>query len=241
MALPDATWTGQKIVTIVARFAGLANDASSREAVLDMINLGLDEIALQTSWDWNATTASDITVVSGTAEYNLPTGAGEVFDEIYDARLVGQNERTLNYITRRDLDKFVRGIQGNTGSSTHYYIYGPQKNAVVGLFPTPSFGDTLRLRYFVQQGFISDATASALAIPDKYMPLVIFKGAENTAAWKRPDQVGYWNGKFTAALSRAFHINRDKPDEVPNFSPGIEHSAPRRDAVNPNDLEYYPR
>ncbi len=238
MALANATWSGQKIVTVVARFAGLANDTNSRDAVLDMINLGLDEISLQTPWDWLATTATNITVVAGTQDYSLPTGD---FGEIYDARLVGGNERTLDYISRRDLDKFVRGIQGNSATPTHYYIFGPQKNAQISLFPKPATGDTLSVRYYTVQGHISDASANALAIPDKYMPMVIFKGAENAAAWKRPDQVSYWNAKYQAALFRAIDVNRNKPDEVPSLLPGVEHSAVRIDYDNPDDLSFYPR
>lgn len=241
MALPNATWSGYQIVTAISRLTGLANDTVSRAAVLDYTNLALWEISLESRWDWNALTASDQTVVAGTSTYNLPTGAGAVFDEIYDVRLVGGAERTLFPADLRELDRLMQGEQDAAGTPTHYVIFGGQQGGTIRLFPSPASGDTLRLRYYSRQASITDATASSLAMADKYMPLVIFKAAENVAAWKTPERVGYWREKYRTALARAQEVDRVSPDEVPTLVPQADHGRLRIDQANLNDLDVYPR
>lgn len=241
MALPNATWDGQKIVTVVSRFAGVANDSQVRAAVLDYINLALWDLSLQTPWDWNALQATDQTVTAGVADYPLPTGAGQVYDDIYDVRLVGANERTLFPADRRSWDRYAQGDQDAAGVPTHYGVWGAQRNGVLTLFPTPGSGDTLRIRYIARQAIIADSTGSSLAMADRYIPLVIFKGAENVAAWKTPDRVSYWNQKYQQALARAINADRVGPDEAPVFSPQVEHGRPRLDQSNLTDLDVYPR
>jgi hypothetical protein len=240
MALPNATWTGKEIVTVVSRFAGLSNDSNSRSAVLDHVNLGLWEISLHTPWDWNATTASNITVSGTVATYNLPTASGSEFDEMYDVRLIGTLKRTLEYIDRRKYDNLVRGDQSAVGSPLAYTVYGGQKGGVVTLFPTPAAADTLSLRYVVRQATISDASGSSLAIGDKFIPLVIYKAAELTAAWKKPELVQYWQTKYDAVLARAIDVDRNKTDSKEGFVSGVEHTADRIDPLNPTDTAYYP-
>ena len=242
MALPNAVWDGQKIVTVVSRLTGLANDSTSRAACLDYINLGLWEISLESRWDWNVLTAANITV-AGTGEdtYNLPTGTGEVYDDIYDVRLVGPAERTLFPADLREWDRFQQGEQGAAASATHYVLFGTQRGGTIRLVPAHGSADTLRLRYYARQATISDSTASSLAMADKYMPLVIFKAAENIAGWKTPERVAYWNAKFNKCLSRAQEVDRVKDDQIPTLVPHLDHGRTRLDAQNLNDLDIYPR
>lgn len=240
MALPAATFTGQQIITAVSRFTGLANDTNSRSAVLDYVNLGLWHISLETPWSWNEIIASSITVTAGVADNPLPTGAGLVFDDVYDVRLTGSPERTLLPIDLRTYDRTRAGVQTGQSTPTHYYIYGPQQNAVLTLVPTPNAGNTLLIRYIGRQNTISDASASSLNIPDKYMPLVIYKGAELTSAWKSPERTGYWNGMYKQALGRALAIDREEPDENPSMVPRNQNGV-YYDPLYPDDLHEYSR
>lgn len=241
MALPNAYLNGKELIDYVSVFAGLQNDTPSRAWVLKMFNLALQHVALHTPWSWLELTGSNITVTSGTATYNLPTGTGAVFDEVYDVRLVGNNERTLDPISRRTLDRAARGDQDAGGVPSHYHLYAAFNSGHITLYPTPNVGDTLRLRYYRRESQISDATGSELALPDKYLLLPIFKATEFLCAWKRPDMVGYWKTNYDEAIRRAKSVNQAHPDEVPAFSPGIEHSADRVDPIDPDDLSFYPR
>jgi len=177
MALPAATFTGQQIITAISRFTGLANDTQSRPAVLDYTNLALWNVSLETPWSWNHVIASNITVTAGVADNPLPTGAGLVFDDVYDVRLTGSAARTLLPIDLRTYDRARAGTQAGQSTPTHYYIYGAQPNAVLTLVPTPNASDVLSIRYITRQVTISDASASSLSVPDKYLPLVIYKAA----------------------------------------------------------------
>jgi hypothetical protein len=237
MALANATWDGQKIVTVVSRFTGLANDTNSRAAVLDYINLGLWEISLHTPWDWLATVQSDITVSASVATYSLATAD---FGDVYNARLTGNLERTLTYVDQRTYDKIISGNQDAAGTPTHYTVYGAQKNALIKLLPTPSAADTLQVRYTTQQSTISDATASSLAIADKFMPMVIYKAAELGSAWKNPELVTYWKAKYDEVLARSINVDRVKADENPQIIAAIEHGQERIDPINPTDTAFYP-
>lgn len=241
MALPAATWDGQKIVTVVSRNTGVGNNTTARSQVLDYVNLALWHISLQTPWDWLATTATDITIGSATATYNLPTASGAVFDDVYDVRLVGTNERTLDPLDRRGYDNIMRGEQDTANVPNSYFIYGAQQGGVITLVPTPSEADTLRIRYLIRQPTISDATSSSLAIADRYMPLVVFKSCEFVSAWRDPERTPYWERQYQITLARA--INRDAvgPNDSPTLLPRVEHQPGKVDYENPDDLSFYPR
>jgi len=243
MALPNAAWTGQKIVDVVARNFGLNLDTDSRVGVLDLINQGLWEVSLETPWEWNERTQDDITVEAATAEYNLATGDGtdDIFDEIYDVRLTGDNERTLEPLNRRTYDRFRRRYQSTANIPTHYFIYNKQNNAKITLVPTPSAADVLTIRYIRNQEIIADATASSLAVPNKYIPLLIYKANELVAGWQDPEQVAKWRSKYRYVLMRALDKNRNKPDQMAGFVPRIEHEGEKTDYINPDDLTWYPR
>ena len=247
MALTPATWDGQKIVTVVSRFSGLSNDTNSRSAVLDHVNLALWEISLHSSWDWNLTTHTDVTLTASTSTYSLPTADGSEFDEIYDVRLVGAAERTLEFIDRRLYDNVIRGEQDTESTPSHYTLFGTQKGGEIQLLPTPSAADTLRIRYYSQQFTTVDASATAtpdapasLALADKFIPLVVYKAAELTSVWKRPEVAPFWKSKYDQLLARAINIDRVKPDEKLGLVAQIEHASERLDFVNPSDA-FYPR
>ena len=240
MALPVATFTGQQIITAVSRFTGLANDSLSRPAVLDYVNLALWDISLQTPWKWNELIASNITVTAGVADNPLPTGAGAVFDDIYDVRLVGSPERTLLPLDLRSYDRTRAGVQTGQSTPTHYYIFGPQNNAVLTLVPTPNAGNTLAIRYIGRQASISDASASTLNVQDKYVPMVIYRSAELVSAWKAPERVGYWHGLYKETLGRALQTSREMPDETPSMVPRNQNGV-YYDPLYPDDLHEYSR
>lgn len=244
MALPAATFTGQQIVTAVSRFAGLANDTNSRPAVLDMVNAALWEVSLQTPWTWNEVINTDITVTAGVADNPLPTGAGLVFDEVYDVRLVGSGstgpERTLLPLDLRSYDRTRAGVQTGTSTPTHYYIYGPQNNAVLTLVPTPNNGNTLRIRYIARQNTLSDASGSALSVPDKYVPMIVYKAASLTLAWKAPERASYWEVLYQKALMRGLQMSREMPDETPGMVPRNQNGV-YYDPLYPDDLHEYSR
>src|ERR1041384_1038313 len=240
MSLPAATFTGQQIVTAVSRFTGLANDTLSRPAVLDYVNLALWDISLQTPWSWNELINTSITVTAGVADNPLPTGAGQVFDDIYDVRLTGSPERTLLPLDLRTYDRTRAGVQTGQSTPTHYYIYGPQQNAVLTLVPTPNAGNTLAIRYIGRQATISDASGSSLNMGDKYVPLVIYKGAELVCQWKAPERAPYWGARYEKALADQLMIDRDMPDETPSMVPRNQNGV-YYDPLYPDDLHEYSR
>lgn len=241
MALPNATWNGQQIVTIVSRNTGLANNSTARSAVTDYVNMALFEINGETAWDWLAVTNASITVSAGSSDYNLPTASGSVYDDIYDVRLTSGNERTLDPLSRRTYDRYRRRYQSTQSPPTHYLIYGAQQNAVITLVPTPNAADALTLRYFIRQGTISDATGSSLAMADRYVPVVLYKACALTSMWKDPERAPFWEAQYRRALARALDRDRVLADETPQLTPQAEHAAQRIDYVNPTDLDFYPR
>jgi hypothetical protein len=241
MSLPSCSYNGQQITTIVARFSGLANDSNSRSSVLDCINIGLFEIANSSPWSWNELTNSSISIVAGTSDYNLPTGAGQVFEDIYDVRMTGGNARTLDALDQRTYDRFRRLVQNTQNIPTHYTIFSKQQGGTISLLPTPNISDTLSIKYTSRQAIISDATASSLAMSDHYLPIVIFKGCENVALWKNPEKAMFWAGKYKIAVARGIETDRNGPDSTPGLIPQVDWVSSKVDAVNPTDLDFYPR
>src|SRR6185369_1883112 len=180
-------------------------------------------------------------VNTGASDYNLPTASGSAIDAIYDVRLVGAAERTLFPTDLREWDRFNQGEQDAVATPTHYTVFGGQQNGTIRLLPTPGAGDVLRVRYYCRQAAISDATASSLAMADKFVPLVVFKSAANVAGWKTPERVSFWEAKYAKALARAQDVDRVGPDDTPTFIPQVQHARGQLDMTNLTDLDVYPR
>jgi len=116
------------------------------------------------------TFAGDIPVVAGTATYNLPTPIKRPIT----ARIVSGDERTLEWIDQRTLDKMFMQQTTLTGRPMFYNLFNKtgftqaRQNGKVRLEPQPSSSETLRVRYYRP---IGEPTADGdyIDVPDRYV------------------------------------------------------------------------
>lgn len=112
--------------------------------------------------------SADIPVVAATDTYNLPSPIGRP----YSARILS-NPRTLLFKEQREIDRIFYSQTSNT-TPFWYNLYNStsfttgRQNGKIRLFPTPSTGDTLRVRYY--RPIAEPASDSDnLDVPDTYV------------------------------------------------------------------------
>jgi hypothetical protein len=114
------------------------------------------------------TFSANIPIIANSDTYNLPTPIGRP----YSARTLA-NEQTLTYKEQREIDR-VYLVQSATRTPIFYNLFNTtsfstsRQNGKIRLFPIPSAGDTLLVRYYRP---ISEPASGAdnLDIPDQYV------------------------------------------------------------------------
>ncbi len=230
------TYSSNKLVDMVARWAGLGSDPTLRAGVLDMINIGMQEFDLAHDWAFRQQTAATITVVSGTATYTLPSD----FKKIYDVRLTGNGEKTLFALDARTYDR-VRSSQAGQGTPSHYHLFAAQNTANITLVKTPDIGNSLVIKYYRNFPLLTDNPTDNLCIPQRYIVPIIYKAAELTLAWKEPERAAKWERSYEKALYRAIADDVTNEDELEGFMPRVEYAGDKTDFLAPTDLDFYPR
>lgn len=230
-------WAGNKLVTVVGRLVGLSSDSTLRAGVLDMLNIAAQEFDLAHDWSFREETAADITVTASDATYTIPSD----YKRIYNVRLTGTNERTLNPIDRRAYDRYRNGDQDATGIPTHYHLYQAFDTATITLIPTPSAGDTLSIRYYRTMPTIVDDSSDSLCIPYRAIVPIIYKAAALVAGWKSPEISNLWEQKYDVALRHCIADDMAHGDDTEGFVPAVAWAQGGVDYTNPDDLTFYPR
>lgn len=112
--------------------------------------------------------SANIPTIAGTDTYNLPTPIGRP----YSARTLA-NEQTLTFKEQREIDR-VYLIQSSNRTPVFYNLFNTasfsttRQNGKIRLFPIPSAGDTLLVRYYRPIAEPS-AASDLLDIPDPYI------------------------------------------------------------------------
>lgn len=112
--------------------------------------------------------SANIPMIAGTDTYNLPSPIGRP----YSARTLA-NEQTLTYKEQREIDR-VYLIQSSNRTPVFYNLFNTasfsttRQNGKIRLFPIPSAGDTLLVRYYRP---IAEPTSGSdnLDVPDQYV------------------------------------------------------------------------
>ncbi len=109
--------------------------------------------------EYHLTTDNSTTTVASTQEYSLPTGCSQVIHATYD----GDDLDPIDIIDT--IEKTT-----TTGASTNYYIRKDQ----IGLYPTPSAAQTLKVWYIDIGGGMSDDADTPIIPAECHMGLVYF-------------------------------------------------------------------
>lgn len=125
--------------------------------------------AASTSVAATITFSGDIPLVVGTTTYNLPTP----FKRPYTARVVSGDERTLDHMDQRLIDRMYQD-QNTNGRSQFYNLMNKatfdqsRQNGKLRLFPPPSAIETVRVRYYRPIAQPSGDSVN-LDLPDRYI------------------------------------------------------------------------
>lgn len=119
-------------------------------------------------------TSGDISLVSGTSEYDLPSDFG-VHKLVKSTVGTSMNELAESSVS--DLNKMFQSTTDNSGDCQYFAIYAPSETHKIKLFPAPNTSGTLTVFYYKKfLGFSSAdniTLTTTFPLPDEYSEGVI--------------------------------------------------------------------
>lgn len=159
--------TGAAKVAEVARIVGGQDENEIRGQATDCLNRVRKHL---NTFDWRfmKTNASNITLVSGTATYALPTNfKSPVYARLLDTN--GKQDRELRYVPDEVLTHWVQD-QESTGQPVYYGLRNSYADGLITVYPTPGTGEattwTLDVEYYARIPIITD-DSSVIDLPEE--------------------------------------------------------------------------
>jgi len=203
----------------VAKVVGNQADTTILSEAGDAIQRAFDKLDKNDfEWTFKETSgASDISIVAGTTDYNLPAD----FRKVYSCRTITNDKRPLQYVSQRAWDK-------HTWDQTSYqflFAYniiprGSNTQDKIRVIGTPSRSDTLRVRYY--RTLTRPSTdGTALDIVERYQDWVIFYSRYLVLAEHREmDTAMFWKGMADEMWGMMTSEDQIQPEEDTNMVPG---------------------
>lgn len=223
----------------VAEQAGVGNDTDWLTRADRAIQAACKHFNNAGDWDFLRTTASDISVISGTSDYSVPNDTSGyphlIFKRPYDVRLVGGNARILYPMDLRLYDQVDWTQSG--GVPCYYTTFTTASAGTIRLIPSPTVNDTLRIKYY-RRISIPTTVAQPLDVPEGYEEYLLAWASAFLLATKGQygDRQAFWlnyanNG--LATMKRDQEDNPDREDVIlpPPMAPGLQY--------NPNSVWPY--
>ena len=208
----------------VARVVGGGNNVEVLDEAEDAILAALEE--LNVAWDWDfLRQTTTITLVDGTADYNLPTN----HRSIYDVRLTS-NAIPLRPFRQRDYDRITS--QPTSGTPIGYNVFpssavealDPQHTGMsIRFIPTPSMSDTATVKYYRRTSVLT-STGYTIDLPRQYQFWVVYAAkamilADRGGDW---DRATFWQKKADRLLQLMKFDDQSRltDNEGDGFKPG---------------------
>jgi len=187
----------------VARVVGELGDPDKVGAG-DAISAAIDELNRR-RWEFLTVRGSDITLVGGTSDYDLPTP----FKDPLSLIIVAPEKRALTYVPRGTWDSLIGGNE--VGGTWFYTNFAMGLTNKVQLLDTPASGGTMEIRYYRPIATPTSDT-DTLDVRSGPMELALLARAQT---W-----VAIWRGLHSerlALMERRSHelLNKAYGDETP--------------------------
>jgi hypothetical protein len=181
---------------------------------LDTLNQALRELSALRDWNWERTTQSAITLVDGTATYDLDSA----YKKPSKAVLIDSDSNEYGALAYADWERFQDvGQQTRTGVPWIYTFKNAFDTGKVELYPVPDAGAaadyTLELTYFKRLALCTDSSSSVINGPAELEPWVVQRATALLAQIKNPEQAPLFMGtaaRLKADLVRWDTRNRDE-------------------------------
>lgn len=196
---PTTPSTGRKtfgqMVSDVAATFGLDGDSEKEAQIGRRIHNIIDELNMKRLWQFNLIKAADITTVSGTANYSVPSD----FWKAYNTRKSDGLDYTLDGISRSNKDIIFSSQNGITGYPFVRVDFNVFRDGTFELFPTPDGAYTIVLRYF---RLIAKPSAAGeyFDMPPPYQVVPEYGACAHAAALVGSNMVSYWDKKYDNAV-----------------------------------------
>lgn len=218
----------QEVARLVGGSAVTAQQTIAKTAIKD----ALRDFDGRHDWEFKLATLNDITVVSGTATYDLVSlGGGTRPKKIYSARLK-TDKWVLQFVRQREWDRIVWN-QESPGAARYYTeVRSANGNLTIKLFPTPNSGETLQVRVF-EHIVIPSADGDTLDIPDRYIPAVLSLGRYYFLIDRdgEDQRAPVYLQKAEQLIQKAIQDDVGMPDEDIHFTPASEWAPAYRDPI----------
>lgn len=207
------------------------NNIPNPEQLLDAINTAISEVSDRSPF----LAETDISVVSGTQDYALPSDFQSIYEfPIYDATTGG-------YIVGNAL------YSGSSRSETVSIIGG-----MLRITPTPSYTQTRKLQYFARYtGEVSGDTIVYSELTDKHMYAIVWravaiiaqmkadKAAEQAWIQQNEDTRIDMSKKYRAFMDEADFASRQFEDVMSRITSGNSSAYGTKSKIDNNPYDYW--
>jgi hypothetical protein len=212
----------------IATFYGLDKDREKEEWIGRLCHDIIDELNMKKLWRFNLITAADITTVSGTSSYTLPTDLWSLYS-VRKTDDIDYNLTTMRQHTQEILFESQNSISGYPYVNVVFNIY---RDGTIKLFPTPDGVYTISVRYFKLVGKPA-VDSDTFDMPPPYQVVIKYGALARLGQMVGETRSAtMWERKYQEVFFDMNHRDEDIGDEDLRFV-NIEELAVRDSYVNP--------
>jgi len=211
----------------IAAYYGMDKDAEKVALVGRMIHDLIDDLNMRKLWRFNLIKAADITTVSGTADYAVPSDLWR----IYSTRKSNDIDFLISGMQQASFDVIFQSQNQITGYPFVRADFNIFRDGTIKLFPTPDGVHTITLRYF-RLILKPVGDTELLDLPSPFQVVPKWGALAQLAAFVGHPTVGYWQGKYEKAYADMNKSDEVLEDEDLRFV-SIEEIAGRDGYMNP--------
>ena len=222
--VPTNALTFGKAKRWVTRGVTSVNDPEKLQQAGDAILAAIQEWNLRHSFNFSQKTHTDISLVAGTTDYDLPSD----FNQVHSVRIEGENDYALRAYPRSLRNRMQDGEDTDfSGPPTTYDIFNLGQLQQISVWPAPNTGttDVIKISYYK---LISDPVSDSdiIDVPKKYAWGVLYLAKVIMLMDHDPEspRIGGWAQKAERIFRQARADDQSWPDADLGFIPNAVHN-----------------
>jgi len=192
--------------TDIATYYGLDKDPDKVGWIGRQAHDVIDDLNRKKLWRFNLIASDNITTVSGTDTYSLPSN----LFKLYSVRKQDSIDFLLSGLEQRMFDILFQSQSGITGYPYLNVSFNLFRDGTLKLFPTPDGTYTILIRYF--RLISKPGDDEFLDIPEPYQSVLKY-GTLARIAMLVGEDPRYWEGKFQEAYQEMNLADEDDGDQ----------------------------
>ena len=206
----------------VARGVSSVNDPQKLSQAGDAIWAAIQEWNTRHPFNFSSKSHTDITLVVGTMDYDLPSD----FNHVHSVRIEGGNDYALRAYPRSLRNRMQDGEDTDfSGPPGTYDIFNVGQLQTISIFPPPDTADTLKIDYYK---LITEPVADGeiLDLPKKYAWGILYLAKVIMLLDHDPEnaRVAFWERKAERIFRQARADDDSWPDADLGFVPKAVHN-----------------